>query len=85
MAKEPLDNDEVHIGPAEACGARMPTGVQSPEKSLIALFALLISELQEGAPNVGLICRSEGKPATTRLTPGLAVPQFPENPCPAPL
>ncbi len=47
--------------------------IRSPEKSLIELFALLISELQGTAPNIGLVCRSEGKPTTIHLTPGLAV------------
>ena len=48
--------------------------VHAPQKSLIELFALLISELQESAPKVGLVCGSEGKPATIHLSPGLTVP-----------
>ena len=47
--------------------------IRTLEKSLIELFALLISELQETAPNIGLVCRSEGKPTTIHLTPGFAV------------
>jgi predicted RecB family nuclease len=47
--------------------------IRTPEKSLIELFALFISELQETAPNIGLVCRGEGKPTTIHLTPGLAV------------
>jgi predicted RecB family nuclease len=46
--------------------------VLSPEKALIELFALLVSELQESVPDVGLVCRSQGKPTTLRFTPGLA-------------
>jgi predicted RecB family nuclease len=45
--------------------------VRAPEKSLIELFALLISELQDRAPDVGLVCRSQGKPTTIRLAPRL--------------
>ena len=46
--------------------------VRAPEKALIELFALLLSELQESAPDVGLVCRSQGKLATIHFTPGLA-------------
>ena len=46
--------------------------VRAPEKALIELFALLLSELQERGPDVGLVCRSEGKLATIHFTPGLA-------------
>jgi hypothetical protein len=46
--------------------------VRAPERALIELFALLLSELQESAPDVGLVCRSEGKLATIHFTPGLA-------------
>jgi len=46
--------------------------VRAPDKALIELFALLLSELQERGPDVGLVCRSEGKLATIHFTPGLA-------------
>jgi len=47
--------------------------IRTPERALLELFALLISELQDKTPNVGLICRSEGKPVTVQFTPGLTV------------
>src|SRR5215471_707724 len=46
--------------------------VRAPEKVLIELFALLISELQESAPDVGLVCRSQGKPTTIHFNRGFA-------------
>src|SRR5271166_619166 len=44
-----------------------------PQKTLLELFALLISELQGTEPALGLVCRSKGKPTTIRLTPGLQI------------
>jgi len=47
--------------------------IRTPQKTLLELFALIISELQGTEPTVGLVCHSKGKPTTIRLTPGLQI------------
>jgi hypothetical protein len=47
--------------------------IRTPQRTLLELFALIISELQETEPTVGLVCRSKGKLTTIRLTPELQI------------
>jgi hypothetical protein len=47
--------------------------IRTPQKILLELFALIISELQGTEPTIGLVCHNKGKPTTIRLTPGLRI------------
>jgi predicted RecB family nuclease len=47
--------------------------IRAAQKILLEIFALLISGLQHQEPTVGLVFRSDGKPKTVRLEPGLKI------------
>ena len=47
--------------------------IRTSQKTLLECFALIISEVLETEPTVGLVCHSKGRPTTIRLTPGLRI------------